>query len=485
MASPILAVAPSAKWRLNLNENSERLLNSYFEAIASWRVAYRAARLHVLGIRTGEALKVVSARIVLDIGLDTACKEPFRAGRVEAHQVMLKQSETDVQGIARTLAMGNCFHVIGIGQIRLPSTEQVGIHVEPPMLLHPEGLSAGNRLAVLSIGGGYVTDLLSQPASDWLLKAADIPYDSLQELVMDYGLGTNVRDRALFEVVARPVIEVFADSAVTGTQASVGIWMASSLDCALAKLGVRVLHQGKVVQRRAIRGAGLCWSDRGLATVGTATIDVPAGALIQCVASYADEAHQVQWRADPATFLNPRAAVLSLVDPSNSLMRRYLNPEVPPRGKAADDFEAAIAWSLWVLGFSVASFGTNTRTRETFDVVATTPRGDFLIVECTLGLLRAEGKLSRLAARTATVRDSLAAANMRHLRVLPLIISAMTSEQVSADVGAATDLGVLVIAREGLDEMENELIRFPDADSLFERGLRAVQERQAARRAEA
>lgn len=465
-----------------MNEYSERQLNTYFEAVASWRAAYRTARLHVLGVRTDEVLEVVSARIVLDIGSDTACKDSFRAGRVEAHQVMLDQSETDVQNIARTLASGNCFDAIGIGQIRLPSTEQIGIHVQPPMLLHPEGLSAGNRLAVLSIDGGDVTDLLSQPESDWLLKAADTPYDSLQELVMDYGLGTLVRDRALLEVVARPVIEVFAESAVTGTQASVGIWMSSSLDRARAKLGVRVIHQGQVVLRSAIRGTGLRWNDHGHVTVGTATIGVPAGALIQCVASYADEAHQVQWRADPATFLNPRAAILSLVDPSNSLMRGYLDPEVPARGRAADDFETATAWLLWALGFSVASFGTHPKTRETFDVVATTPRGDFLVVECTLGLLRAEGKLSRLAARTANVRNSLVAANMRHLRVLPVIITAMTSEQVSADMGAAADLGVLVIAREGLGEIEKELIRFPDADSLFERGLHAVQDRQAARK---
>jgi hypothetical protein len=106
-----------------------------------------------------------------------------------------------------------------------------------------------------------------------------------------------------------------------------------------------------------------------------------------------------------------------------------------------------------------------------------------MVVECTLGLLRAEGKLSRLAARTVNVRDSLAASNMKHLRVLPVIVTAMSSEQVAADAGPAADLGVLVITPEDLDEVRNELIRFPDADSLFERGLRAVQDRQSARKA--
>lgn len=173
-----------------------------------------------------------------------------------------------------------------------------------------------------------------------------------------------------------------------------------------------------------------------------------------------------------------------MVDPSNSVMQAYLHPEVPPKGKAADDFEAAIAWLLWALGFSVASFGTHPKTRETFDLIATTPRGDFLVVECTLGLLRTESKLSKLTARTVNVRDSLAASNMKHLRVLPVIVTAMTRDQVEADAGPAADLGVLVVTREDLAEVQNELIRFPDADALFERGLRAVQDQQSARKAE-
>lgn len=138
----------------------------------------------------------------------------------------------------------------------------------------------------------------------------------------------------------------------------------------------------------------------------------------------------------------------------------------------------------WAMGFSAASFGTHPKTRDAFDVIATTPRGDFLVVECTLGLLRADGKLSKPAARTAKVRDALASSNMKHLRVLPVIVTAMTAEQVAADAGPAADLRVLVITSADLDEVHNELVRFPDADSFFERGLRTVQDRQSARAAQ-
>lgn len=467
-----------------MDERSERQIGVFFEAIAGWRAAYKVARLHVLGSRTANILELVSARIVFDVGNDTVVKAAFRAGGLEAHQILLNQDETDVQGLVHALASAEGFHIAGLGCLKLPSTEQVGIFVAPPTLLHPEGLSAGNRLAVLSIGGGHIAALVSQPEADWLLKAADAPYDSLRELAMDYGLGTLRGDRALLEVVARTAIEVLAESSVVGALASVGISMASSLDRTQAKLGFRVLHQGQVAMRGVIQGADLTWTKRDLAVVGVGSFEVPAGAVVQCIASYAGEAHHVQWRADPAKFLNPRGVILAMIDPSGSQIKAYLHPELPVRGKAADDFEAATAWVLWAMGFSAASFGTHPKTRDAFDVIATTPRGDFLVVECTLGLLREDGKLSKLVARTAKVRDSLASSNMKHLRVLPVVVTAMTAEQVAADAGPAADLGVLVITREDLDEMQNELVRFPDADSFFERGLRAVQDRQSARKAQ-
>jgi hypothetical protein len=73
---------------------------------------------------------------------------------------------------------------------------------------------------------------------------------------------------------------------------------------------------------------------------------------------------------------------------------------------------------------------------------------------------------------------------MNHLRVLPVFVTAMTGEQVAAYAGPAADLGVSANTREDLDEAQSELARFPDADSLFERAVCAVQDRQSARRAQ-
>lgn len=464
-----------------MNDFSQQQFNAFFSAISAWRAAYRRARLHFIAIRQGESLSIISARIYLDLDGSDAVKPHFRAGALEAGHWEIPQSELSVEDAIFALIGEHGVLIKGIGQLRLVSDPQNEVFVTPPTLLHPEGLSSGNRLALLSLAGANWAQWVPQPESDWLLKAADTPYDSVQELCGEYGLGTLRGDRSLIEVVARTAVQVLERSEIKGTSAELGVWMASSLDRAKAKIGFRVLDKGQVLQRGTVAGSDLTWYEDGFASIGTTQLEVPAGAVVQCIASYCGHAHYVRWRADPSILQNPRAAVLSMVDQNQETLRGYLQPEFPPRGSAAGDFEAAIGWLLWAIGFSTASFGTNAKTRDAFDIVAVAPKGDFVVVECTLGLLRADTKLSKLSARATNLRETLDASNMRSLRVLPVIVTAMTADQVKADTSQAEEMGVLVLTRENLVSVLDELVGFPNGDRWFERAMASMEDKRSAR----
>ena len=465
-----------------MDEFSTKQFNAFFLAISTWRSAYQRARLHFLATRTGDDLSILTARIYLDIGGPDQIKPPFKGGILEAGQWEIPQDTLSVEEVASALIGRDGLVIDGIGRLRLASDEKHEIFIEPPTLLHPEGLNAGNRLAVLTMAGMNWAERLPQPESDWALKAADAPYDSVQELCSEYGLGSLNGGRALIEVVARTAVQVLAGSTVMGTSATLGIWMGKSLDSANARLGFRILDKGRVLRRGAVSGTDLAWREEEFSTVGTIQLEIPAGALVQCIASYAGHAQNVQWRADPSIHQNPRAAVLAMVDSHQEILRGYLQPDLPPRSKAADDFEAAVSWLLWALGFSTAVFGTNAKTRDAFDAVAVSPNGDFIVVECTLGSLRADSKLSKLAARAARLRETLASSNMRHLRVLPVIVTAMSAAQVNVDIASAEENGVMVLTKENLTSaLEMDLLKYPDADSIFERAMASTVEKRDAR----
>jgi hypothetical protein len=464
-----------------MTEFDDKQVSDFFSAVSAWRSAYRHARLSYFAVRSGADVVLISARLNLSLHAFDANKPRFSAGALEAGQWDIPQELMTVEQVIGALVAPEGLSIKDVGRVRLVTTANHDVFVAPPTMLHPEGLDAGNRLSVLSIGGAPWGDLVRQPESDWNLRAADVPYDSVAELCNDYGTGGLRGDRTLLEVVAGTAVEVLARSAVIGRSATLGLWVASSLDRGLSKIGYRALVKGQVVARGTVPGKDLEWVEEDGALVGTVTMPVPLDAVLQCIASYDGHAHQVVWRADPSLLHNPRAAVLSILDPNQQILRSYLRPEAPLRGKAADDFEAAVAWLLWTLGFSTATFGTNPKTRDAFDIVAASPRGDFIVVECTLGLPRAEGKLSRLTARAAGLRSMLDASSMTHLRVVPILVTAMSAEEVKADAPAAEETGVLVLSREALDQSLEELRRFPDADALVNRALVNIREKQTAR----
>ena len=462
-----------------MNQHVQKMIAAFFVAIEPWNSAYAKARLPFIAVKRDNSLIVLAARMYLSAVYRNPTKQWFEAGDLVAGQLELSGGAAAFVEAIGQIVSPDGFVVPDRGNLVLRSEDNQNITVGPPDLLHAEGIDQGNRLAVLTMYGARRDTITPQPQTDWLLKAATLPFDSLSELSVEYGLGAVPNTHAMFEVVAHTATEVWLLSSVKDDKAELGLWLASDLDRSKARLGYRVMDKGLVVNRGSVDGSKLDWGERSGDFVGLLSLQVPLGAVVQCIASYAGHAHHLRWFADPQTYQNARAAVLSTVDQTGKLLRGYLLPDLPPKGKAADDFESAVAWILWGLGFAPVSFGMNAKTRDAFDILAVSPRGDFIVVECTLGLLRAESKLSRLSAREAALREMLAASGLQHVRVLPVIVTAMTKDAIKADLSAAAETGVLVLSREDIEAFfQGASLRFANADQAFEQGLQRVAESQ-------
>jgi hypothetical protein len=149
------------------------------------------------------------------------------------------------------------------------------------------------------------------------------------------------------------------------------------------------------------------------------------------------------------------------------------------RGRNARDLEAGVSWLFWLLGFSIAQLGSTERTQDAADVIAVSPSGQYAIIECTTGLLRSDNKMPLLIARTEAVRRRLIAANQSHLKVLPVMVTSRTREEVRADIEQAEKLGVLVLTQEWLEQAATRTLIAPNADELFAQAEKTVQEELA------
>lgn len=464
-----------------MNQHVKTMIDKFFADVSPWSSAYVKARLSFVGINRGAFLEILAARLNMAPVFNGKPKDKFQVGNLIAGQLELAgEVATFIQSI-EAIASPDGYYLPAFGSLVLRPEENQNISVAPPDLLHADGVAQGNRLAVLTMCGARREMLAQQPQTDWTLKAAATPFDSLSELCDEYGLVSTPYSSTTLEVMAHPAIEVSTNSTIAEGRASLELRLAQNLLTSNARIGYRVIDKGVVMERGSIDGFELDWIQNWEAGFSVARVsrEIPLGAAVHCIASYAGHAHHMRHVSDPNAHQSTREVVLSSVDPAGKLLRGCLTPELPLRNKAADDFESAIVWMAWVLGFAPVGFGTHAKTRDAFDVLVASPRGDFVVIECTLGLLRAESKLSKLSAREASLRKMLARSGFQHVRVLPVIVTAMTRDEVRADLSAAAETGVLVLTREDLEAaFDGDRLRFANADQLFEEALKKLAESQ-------
>ena len=93
-------------------------------------------------------------------------------------------------------------------------------------------------------------------------------------------------------------------------------------------------------------------------------------------------------------------------------------------------------------------------------------------------VLKEDSKLSHLSQRAEKVRQGLAASGHKHLKVLPVIVTTKTRDEVKTELDNAYKSGVLVITIEDFSELIRRTTLFPDPNGLFSKAEERVRARQ-------
>lgn len=330
--------------------------------------------------------------------------------------------------------------------------------------LHPEVLAQQQRTGVLQIRGTDQSDHWQNPVLDWALRSADVPYDNLNELSIDFGMGSLIEPTTIIEAVAPVVVAVDLGNQVTGSAARIGVLAMKGLDRSKVSIGYRVLDKGVVTDRATVSGDSLEWVEEEAREVASTEIAVPPASIVNCYARYEGVTYHSGFIVDPSLAQNPRRAVYERFDPELKALAEAL---ATTDRKRARDVEPAVANLLWMLGFNTCHLGGTKILQDGPDVVAITPDGHVAIVECTIDTLKAESKMPKLLARTAAVREQLSKAGHAHLRILPVMVTTLPREEISSELGDAVTNGVYVIAADDFDEALGRTLIPPHADQLF------------------
>ncbi|MGQ3301201.1 hypothetical protein [Reyranella sp.] len=319
--------------------------------------------------------------------------------------------------------------------------------------------------------------LLNNELLDWELKGGLTPYDGVADLVDDFGLSAQHLAHVRLEVVAWHAAEVDAETVVGDSDAQLACLVAGGVNPANVALGYRVRLNGKTIARGSLHGEALSWEQRAGRQRAVGRIEIPMGAVIQCLATINGHAHHQFWVANPRTLQNAKHAAFREYDQDLHTLRDYLFGS-GKRGQEARDLEFGVSWLLWMFGFLPATFGPNKRLENAPDVLATSPSGHFIVVECTTGGLKSDHKLSKLHERSVALRRRLNEGGHSHLRVLPLIVTSLRRDEVQADIEQAEKLGILVGTREDLELAIERSGHFANPEMLYAEAEKATQEKR-------
>ena len=456
-----------------MNELDRSNLDKFLKAIEPNLAAYNHASFGHLALRKGEVFELTEGCLLLHVSSKPVSSGFFQSENVRAGICPLSDLKLSPEEVIESLLAGSLRTPMGELIFPPKQGQPHSIHFSP---LHQDGILRQCRQMQLNITGNE-RQHVDPTIIDWELKASPTPFDGIQDLCNEYSIGPISGDFLNVKVIAFRVAEVMADSSVEGSKANVGINLAEGLDRHKASIGYRVIEKNEVMKRGSLPGSELTWANMDHLQQGRSEIEVPAGAVVHCMASYYGIAQHYYWILDQKTAPNPFRSVHQAFD-NNLEVLQELIVESQVKGAKARDLEIAVAWLLWILGFSTTHIGGTPRTSDAPDLIASTPLGNFLVIECTTGILKEDNKLAHLIERSEKVRQSLAASGNAHLRVLPLLATTKTRDEVKTDLEQAHKLGVLVATKEDFQEVINRTITFPDPNRLYaeaEEALRRLQ----------
>ena len=457
-----------------MNNQQEQCFSNFESLLASWTGAYQCAVVSYVGLKTSQGQRLLFGRVLLEptqVGVsDTTFS--FETEHVIAARFTSSATPIDIKSFLAKARNGEILPVDGATNLSIQADGNLSIYFSP---IHHPFVSEGPRLPSLRISGiskHNLTVSVTDPRMlDWELKAADAPFDNLDELLSQCNLPTQTQmgDSTTLEIVARSPVTISDASTITGNGAVIECRLATALDIGKLRLGYKVLQKDSV-ERGSVSGSAFDWRQEGDIKVGRYRKSIGDASLLQAFVSYAGVSHHQWWVTDPQRRFNPRYAVHQVFDEDLELLRRML---LKPETDKPYGFENAVATLLYLLGFSVSNYGRIPKLQKGPDIIAISPTGHVGVVECTVGLLDENDKLAKLVQRAKLIRDKLNSAGYGFLQLQAVIVTSLSRDEVTANLETAGKYDIAVVCKEDIDELLGQVKLPPNADRLFE-GAKAL-----------
>jgi hypothetical protein len=299
-------------------------------------------------------------------------------------------------------------------------------------------------------------------------------------LLREVGVTLPSGDSAQIEIVVLPPVTVHSSNLTESKSARIVINLVAGLDKQHASINTIVHCPAGARIRSCISANSLSWSPKlydDHMVCGEVIVPLEPGSVMRYIALYKGIGYHYGWLSDPDFTQNPYIALYRVFDPSLDDLKNQLQISEPPSVSKVDArrFESAVARLFWLGGFSCIQLGNFGISTEGPDLIAVTPGGNVMVVECTTGPLANGGKDGKLLSRVEQVRDSIKRIGIPLGEVAPVFVTSLPESHVRSDIQAMNRKGILVVTRDTLRERLGYADSAPQPDEVFRQAVKSIE----------
>lgn len=309
----------------------------------------------------------------------------------------------------------------------------------------------------LTAHGTSIHDLLQQLPNGWSacdhsLRTCDVPYDGVAGVARYFvGLPDSLNPNRVcsFEVFA-PLEALFAAEKCRVEQGRLQYVVRVGSERATHAVALRVCAVGgpPLPLNEVAEFSARDWKSNGGLFEADGSLDLQGrqvATAILCLGPFA--VHRLTLLDRSRSGHNPLLDAYRVFDADLEALTGSLGAE---GSRGAAQFDSAVARLLLFAGFQVNRLSGDHRLTDAPDLIAHTESGHMcLALECTTGSINSKGKLGKLVSRVTALQGALSDADVRGA----LVTSLERSRLSDAELAAAAQDNVIVLAREDLQEL--------------------------------
>lgn len=301
------------------------------------------------------------------------------------------------------------------------------------------------------------------------LRQASAPFDGLADLSRWLNLNgalDGTRSSAITVNVLPPIELLFAESRFENGELVLRLRCTATTELDEIRLGALTVPS-TVAEGRLQIADSVSWQDDS-AGLGyrTGEVGINAGSAVSVLILLSYKGFTVvrQWFHDPSRSKSARHLSMIQFDPELKGLRAALFT-----GTDSREFEKAVGCVAYLVGLA----GALPLQSRTPDLVATTPRGRQLVIECTLATSDFSAKIGKLVDRCTALRKSLAANGLATADVIAVLVCRQPSDQIASDDAELRRHRILLVAGEALERALVGAWMPADPDAIIDKAMAA------------